>query len=174
MDTLRQVLQLIEVIPHLLLTLELGGHHAGFKFLLLGVGAGLPGFAGLLEELEAVGHGLLVHADSLLEDVQRPRDDIKLADHFLQSERQLLPRSRNSPSRHVLPTSHLLLLPRRRTLGRPLPPSSRISPLRIQSRFRCGLSRRRRPLLLRCGCFGAHFLQPGRLIEGFSFKLVQV
>ena len=56
LDTLRQILQLVEIVAHLLLTLELGGHHSGFQFLLLGVRSRLAGFARLLEELEAVGH----------------------------------------------------------------------------------------------------------------------
>ena len=90
MHTLGKILELVEIVAHLLLALELRRHHSRLEFLLLREGATLTGFSGLFEELEAIGHRFFIHADSLLENVQRPRDDVKLADHFLQRECQLL------------------------------------------------------------------------------------
>ena len=71
LDTLGQVLQLVQIVAHLLLALQLGGHHSRLQFLLLLIGAGLAGFTRLFEELKAVGDGFFVHADALFKDVKR-------------------------------------------------------------------------------------------------------
>lgn len=66
LDTLGQVLELIQIVAHLLLALKLGGHHSCLQLLLLLVGSRLTGLARFFKELKAVRNRLLVHTDTLL------------------------------------------------------------------------------------------------------------
>ena len=70
LDALRHVAQLVEIVAHLLLALQLHRHHASFELLLLLESARMARLARLLEELEAVRDALLVHGDALLEHVK--------------------------------------------------------------------------------------------------------
>lgn len=54
LNALSQVFELVEIIAHLLLALELSGHHARLQLLLLLKGARLAGFSSLFEKAETV------------------------------------------------------------------------------------------------------------------------
>ena len=56
-----QVSELVQVVAHLLLILELGGHHARFQLLLLLEGSRLAGFTSLFEGCETVADAFFVH-----------------------------------------------------------------------------------------------------------------
>ena len=73
-----QISKLVQVVAHLLLVLELGGHHASFQLLLLLEGSRLAGFTGLFECCETVADAFLVHRDALFEYVECAGDDVKL------------------------------------------------------------------------------------------------
>ena len=54
LHSLSQVFELVQIIAHLLLTLQLSRHHASLQLLLLLEGAGLASFPRLLKEAKAV------------------------------------------------------------------------------------------------------------------------
>ena len=84
------ILELVKIVAHLLLPLQRGSQHPRFNLLLLLESARLAGLTRFFEELEAVSDGLFVHANALLQNVKRPRDNVKLTDDFLESQCKLL------------------------------------------------------------------------------------